>query len=79
MDIVALGPNTKEAKTMKKHWLRGVLLGVSLALLLTGGLALAQGPVCDEEATALASHEDWGDGWSDHWTDADNAADLVFT
>ena len=64
---------------MKKHWLRGVLLGVSLALLLTGGLALAQGPVCDEEATALASHEDWGDGWSDHWTDADNAADLVFT
>jgi len=29
---------------MKKHWLRGVLLGVSLALLLAGGVALAQQP-----------------------------------
>ena len=28
---------------MKKPWLRGVLLGVSLALLLAGGVALAQG------------------------------------
>jgi hypothetical protein len=28
---------------MKKHWLRGVLLGVSLALLLAGGVALAAG------------------------------------
>ena len=27
---------------MKKNWLRGVLLGVSLALLLSGGVALAQ-------------------------------------
>jgi len=27
---------------MKKHWLRGVLLGVSLALLLAGGVAVAQ-------------------------------------
>ena len=27
---------------MKRHWLRGVLLGVSLALLLAGGVALAQ-------------------------------------
>jgi len=26
---------------MKKHWLRGLLLGVSLALLLSGGVALA--------------------------------------
>ena len=26
---------------MKRHWLRGVLLGVSLALLLAGGVALA--------------------------------------
>jgi hypothetical protein len=26
---------------MKKHWLRGVLLGASLALLLSGGVALA--------------------------------------
>jgi len=28
---------------MTKHWLRGVLLGVSVALLLAGGVALAQG------------------------------------
>ena len=28
---------------MKRHWLRGMLLGVSLALLLAGGVALAQG------------------------------------
>ncbi len=27
---------------MRKHWLRGMLLGVSLALLLGGGVALAQ-------------------------------------
>lgn len=26
---------------MKKHWLRGIVLGVSLALLLAGGVALA--------------------------------------
>jgi len=28
---------------MKRHWLRGMLLGVSLALLLAGGVALANG------------------------------------
>lgn len=28
---------------MKRHWLRGVLLGVSLSLLLASGVALAQG------------------------------------
>ena len=28
---------------MKRHWLRGVLLGVSLSLLLAGGVAVAQG------------------------------------
>ncbi len=28
---------------MRKHWLRGMLLGLSLALLLAGGAALAQG------------------------------------
>jgi hypothetical protein len=27
---------------MRKHWLRGILLGVSLALLLAGGVALAR-------------------------------------
>ena len=29
---------------MEKHWLRGMLLGVSMALLLAGGVALAQVP-----------------------------------
>ena len=28
---------------MKRHWLRGILLGVSLAMLLASGVALAQG------------------------------------
>jgi len=28
---------------MKRHWLRGMLLGISLSLLLAGGVALAQG------------------------------------
>ena len=28
---------------MRRHWLRGTLLGVSLAMLLAGGVALAQG------------------------------------
>jgi hypothetical protein len=28
---------------VKRHWLRGILLGISLALLLAGGVALAQG------------------------------------
>jgi hypothetical protein len=32
---------------MKKHWLRGMMLGVSVALLLAGGVALAQEPVLD--------------------------------
>jgi len=64
---------------MKKHWLRGLFLGVSLALLLTSGVALAQGPVCDEEVSALASHEEFGDGWSQHWTDGDNASGKHYT
>jgi hypothetical protein len=32
----------KEAKAMRKHRRRGILLGVSMALLLAGGVALAQ-------------------------------------
>jgi hypothetical protein len=35
--------DTKEGKAMRKHWLRGILLGVSLAMLLASGVALAQG------------------------------------
>ena len=48
---------------MKKHWLRGMLLGVSLALLLAGGVALAQGltitpdPECFECAEGLPGPE----------------------
>jgi hypothetical protein len=34
---------TREVTKMKRYWLRGVLLGVSLSLLLAGGVALAQG------------------------------------
>jgi hypothetical protein len=30
---------------MEKHWLRGLLVGVSLALLLSGGVALAKTPM----------------------------------
>ena len=46
---------------MKKHWLRGVLLGASLALLLAGGVVLAQdidpsklGPAPPEPPNAVA-------------------------
>ena len=42
-DCTALTVETKEAKGMKKHWQRGILLGVSIALLLSGGVALAAG------------------------------------
>jgi hypothetical protein len=41
-ETAGLSVETKEAQVMKKHWLRGLLLGVSLALLLAGGVALAQ-------------------------------------
>ena len=34
---------------MKKHWARGVLLGLSIALLLTGGVALAQSASVDKD------------------------------
>ena len=34
---------------MKKHWRRGMLLGVSMALLLVGGVALAQSASVDKE------------------------------
>jgi hypothetical protein len=38
---------------MKKYWLRGILLGVSLALLLAGGVALAQD---------VTPSQDWDEG-----------------
>jgi len=62
---------------MKRRWLRGALLGASLALLLGGGLAAAQGPVGNGEVSVQDEH--FGDGWSEHWTDVDNAAELQYT
>jgi hypothetical protein len=44
---------------MKKHWLRGMLLGVSLALLLSGGVALAQGLFVTVDKECF---ECWGGG-----------------
>ena len=40
-DRVGLGMDTEEGEAMKKNWLRGLLLGVSMVLLLGGGVALA--------------------------------------
>jgi len=48
-DTVALGIDTKRVQAMKKRWLRGMLLGVSLALLLSGGVALAQSLTVEPE------------------------------
>jgi hypothetical protein len=38
----------EEGQAMKKHWLRGLLLGASMALLLAGGVALAAASVTVE-------------------------------
>ena len=45
---------------MKRHWLRGMLLGLSLALLLAGGAALAQGlrVAADQDCFECYPHED---------------------
>jgi hypothetical protein len=39
----------KEGESMKKHWARGALLGLSMALLLAGGVALAQSASVDKD------------------------------
>jgi hypothetical protein len=62
---------------MKKHWLRGVLLGVSMALLLAGGVAVAAvrvtvepscGVCCDEPAQEASCDQDFftleSTGWA---------------
>jgi len=60
---------------MKKHWLRGVLLGVSLALLLAGGVALAQGismttdPERCLECSPRESNRNWLGVFSSGWQD----------
>ena len=41
-DRIGLIVGEEEGEAMKRHWLRGMLLGVSVALLLGGGVALAQ-------------------------------------
>jgi hypothetical protein len=38
---------------MKKHWLRGLVLGISVALLLSGGVALAQGLYLTADKTCV--------------------------
>jgi hypothetical protein len=48
---------TKEENPMKKHWLRGLLLGLSLALLLSGGAALADKEPPDVELAAADVHD----------------------
>ena len=51
---------------MKKHWQRGVLLGVSIALLLAGGVALAQGSLSvDKECVNCVPEKYWNVPWED--------------
>jgi hypothetical protein len=47
--------------TMKKHWLRGILLGLSLALLFTGGVALAQGTLNVDKTCVPCVPEEYRD------------------
>ena len=54
---------------MKKHWLRGVLLGVSLALLVAGGVALAASLSITSDQTCFEclpfeAQEEGGGVWS---------------
>ena len=49
-----------------------ILTSVLVLCLLTAAPLFGQGPVCDEEASVLAGHEEFGDGWSNHWTYDDN-------
>jgi hypothetical protein len=59
---------------MTKHWLRSVLLGVSLALLLAGGVALAQGIVITTDPEdclecSTRGNENWLAVHSSGWLD----------
>ena len=70
---------------MKKNWLRGLLLGVSLALLLSGGVALAQSMsiepycnVCCEQCTDWQACDEGFAVSSSGWA-ADECLDLTFT
>jgi hypothetical protein len=51
---------------MKKHWLRGMLLGVSMALLLAGGVALAQGAAgADTDCVNCVPPSYWDVPWEE--------------
>jgi len=60
---------------MKKHWLRGMLFGVSLALLVAGGVTLAQGisistdPEECLECSPSESNPHWLGVFSSGWQD----------
>jgi hypothetical protein len=64
----------KEGEAMKKDWLRGVLLGVSLALLLAGGVALAAPSARVEPYCGVCCEGTWLDAANnmppcdDYWT-----------
>ena len=51
---------------MKRHWLRGLLLGVSMALLLSGGVALAQGTLRVDKTCVNCVPAGYWDGDADH-------------
>jgi len=52
---------------MEKRWLRGMLLGVSLALLLAGGVALAQGLTVTPDQHCFECYAGNGDGVPDEY------------
>jgi hypothetical protein len=77
---------------MKRHWLRGLLLGVSLALLVTGGVALARGTLSADKTCVECIPEGQWDGEPDHqmpddaylititgqgWTPSSKCGDLI--
>jgi hypothetical protein len=67
-DWTALSVAPKEGGEVKKRWLRGMLLGVSMALLLAGGVALA---------ISLSLEVDQACFECEGEVDADSAANLV--
>jgi hypothetical protein len=52
---------------MKKNWLRGLLLGLSLALLLSGGVALAQGVYVTVDQECFECWPESGDPLTDEY------------
>jgi hypothetical protein len=54
---VRFSEERKKEEAMKKHWLRGLLLGVCLALLLSGGVVLADKELPGVEPAAADVHD----------------------